>query len=285
MSSGLGPREYLIEEVPTPFHKRRNVRLAGAVLLILAIGGGAFGIAQAVSSSSPSAAVAPNSSGGGATGGAGAGPSTPRPGLGVNAGLRGTVEAIASTSFTISTRTQGSQRVGVTSQTTFHSETGVAEHLSDLRVGQAVFVAVAPKRTPYVATSVIVGPAGTSGAGRLGGGRFGANATIGTVQSIGASKFTIEARAPRGSSGTAVAPSTITVVINASTTFTSGQTPGASFSDVKVGEVVYVVGNRSGSTVTASTVGILGAGGRFGGGGGGGFGGPPSGSIGGTSAP
>lgn len=278
MDAGLGPRQYEVEPEHLPFLQRRSTKVVGATLLVLAIGGGAFGVTQAFSgsSSSPPASATPPASGGG---------NSAVPGSAAHSRVVGTVEKVGSTSFTAQTRANGTVTVEVNSATTFRSVSGATDHLSDLKIGDAVAAVVTPSGSMSVATEVTISPAGSGsfGGGRsgggFGGGRFGSNFTVGVVQSIGKSTFTIRGRASGSSTGSA-ATSTFTVEVNSSTTIEDRATGVGAFSDIKVGDTVLVSGTKTGSTVNATLVGILPSGGSGGGGFGGGFGGRAAGSSG-----
>jgi len=87
----------------------------------------------------------------------------------------------------------------------------------------------------------------------LGGGVFGREGVIGTVASVASASFTVTDR-----SGT-----TITVDEQSSTTYYNGSSRATS-SIVSVGANVVVLGSRSGTTVTATRVIVLPAGGPLG---------------------
>ena len=118
----------------------------------------------------------------------------------------------------------------------------------------------------------VVGPGGRGatvpGPGVFGGGGLGgaaANGVVGTVATVGSGSFTVTDRLGQ----------TVTVNEQSSTTYYTGTTPATS-SAVTAGVRVLVRGTRSGTTVTATAVYVLPAGGF-------GFGGGSAGAAGGTS--
>jgi hypothetical protein len=284
MNPGLGPREYQVEPEAKPFWSRAVVKIAGAIVLVAAVGLGGFGIAHALSGSTPAAAKAPVPSSGSsnATPPSGSGNAGAVGGLGAGRlgdVVIGTVKSIGSNSFTVTLRargigvgaTGGTATVDVASSTAFRTSSGPTT-FSALKVGDNVGVASKSTSTPYTATTVTIIPAGVGvGGGRgFGGGAFGRGGTFGTVASVESGSFTVQGRT-RGSTGT----STVIVKVTSSTTYGDSGSTSASFADVKVGTRVLVVGTTSGSTLTATSVTIVPATG-FGGGGFGGGGATPS---------
>jgi hypothetical protein len=273
MSVGLGPREYEVEPVHVPFFRRGRTRAVLSVVLVLAVGGGAFGITQAFSGGSTTTASSLPAGRGG--------PASLAP-LGT-AGSRvvGTVDRLGSTSFEVQTRANGTVTFTVSSSTTFRSLVGTVEHFADLKIGDSVAVKASSGSSGHEASAVVVLPsragAGGGGFGAGGGPRFGANFTVGTVQSVSSNSFTILGRTSGSGTGVSTTQTTYTVKVGPATTFRVGAGTSGTIADLKVGDTVLVNGSTSGSTVTSTLVGILPSGGFRPGGG---FGGPAAGSSG-----
>ncbi len=275
MDSGLGPREYVVEPTAAPpWHARRRVRTVGAVVLLLAVGGGAYGIASAFSGGSSTSASTGAAAGVPAAGG---GPGA----VGTAPTLRGIVTATSADGVTMTTR-GGSETVATTSATTYRTGTGATASFSSIKKGDILTVVTTGSSAPYTAKTVLIGAAG----GRFGGGPgapggFAGKVDFGTVTAVGTNSFTITPRA----FGSSTSTSPLTVDVTSSTTFRSrGSGTAPTFASIKVGDTVIVTGTTSGSTVTATTIAVLPAGTTFGGNGGPG-GGPGGGGFGGGAAP
>jgi len=255
MSSAFGPREYIVE--PERPLRRRKLRMAAGTLAVLAVGGAAFGIASALSTSaSPQASASTHRNAPDGTHPPAGGPFGD---IGGRPLIRGIVRTVGTAAFTVTARDGTVTTIAVNSATVFRSLSGATERLSDLRSGEGVAVSEVPNSSPVVAESVVVVPSGSFGPrGGFGGGRFGAaNATFGVVGSVGSSSFTITARTFPRTPGTAVNPSTLTVVVTSSTRFDQRGGGTASLTNLAPGDAVAVIGTRSGSTVRATTVTVL----------------------------
>lgn len=225
-----------------------------AGLVVIVFGGGAFGIAQALSSNAapaPSSAAPASSSprtapSGGPFGGRSAAPVA-----------FGTVSSVGANSFVLAARGAGDVTVDVSSSTTFVDGSVAHPSIANVSVGSAVAVSGSKSGDVVHATQVMLGGARRGG---FGGGR---PAVSGTVKSVDANSFVVTSR----SGGS------VSVTVSSSTTYRDFSTSGASFSDLKAGVGVAVVGSTSTSgAVSATSVTILPAG-FSGGGTGGGFGG------------
>lgn len=244
--------------VPAAHRSRRTTWLVVAVLVV-AVGVVAGLVTANLSKSSPAATTPPSStipSGTTPSGGPRLPNFTPPQ-------VSGTVASVASSSFTVTTRSGQTATVKVTSATKF-SGTGITG-LSSLKKGTVVAVYGTGTSSSITATRVS-GFAGGGRGGFPGGGRFagGGPGAFGTITSIGSGSFTVSSR-----SGTAE-----TVDVTSATTYSDSSGTLSGLSALKTGEDVIVEGSTSGSVVKATAVRVFqpGAGGGFGGEGGGGGG-------------
>jgi len=213
-------------------HRRRGLRVttAAAVALGLAVGGGAVA----------------NAAGTGST------PSTSAPGApfghdgmhGTPPAAVGTVASVGTNTFTLTGRDGTTVTVDVGSTTTYVDPAVTSPSLADVKVGAHVAVFGTDSSNTVTATKVAIGGPGGPG-GRPG---FGGTppAAVGTVASVGTNTFTLTGR-----DGT-----TVTVDVGSTTTYREVGVTSATIADVKVGSHVAVFGTESGSTVTATSVGI-----------------------------
>jgi hypothetical protein len=245
--------------VPAAHRSRRTTWLVVAVLVV-AVGVLAGLVTANLSKSSPAATTPPSStipSGTTPSGGPRLPNFTPPQ-------VSGTVASVASSSFTVTTRSGQTATVKVTSATKF-SGTGITG-LSSLKKGTVVAVYGTGTSSSVTATRVTAGFAGVGrggfpGGGRSPGGRAGA---FGTITAIGSNSFTVNSRG--GTSDT--------VDVTSTTTYSSSAGTLSGLSALQTGEDVIVEGSTSGSVIKATSVRVFqpGTGGGFGGGGFGGGG-------------
>ena len=206
--------------------RRRGVRVtyAAAIVLGLAIGGGA--VAGAASGSSSSST--PPSPGAEGPGGLGNFGGTPPVAL-------GTVASIGTNSFTVTTHDGTKVTVNVTGTTTYLDSAVTTPSLADVKVGDRVAVFGTDSADTVTATKVAVrGPDGDGDGGPGGHRGFGGTppAAFGTVTSVGANTFTLTS--PVGAK--------VTVDVGSSTTYMEFGKTSASIADVTVGAHVAVFG-------------------------------------------
>lgn len=245
-TTGQGPWE--MPASTPPRGARRGLWISGAVLVVVGIGIGAFAVAHAVTA--PPAPVVRS-----------AAPST-NPGGGLGAPARGSVQAagtvlsVSSSSFTVKNLDGAVITVEVSPSTTYSGRRAAAPGFGDVTVGASVAVYGTRSSDTVRASAVVVTP--RSAGGRLGGAFGGGRpVAIGTVGSVAPTSFVVRDR-----SGISY-----TVEVTASTTYRDRATGAASYGDVKSGDTVIVAGTVSGSTIRATSVLVLPAGGGLGGGG------------------
>jgi hypothetical protein len=162
---------------------RRGVRLALGILLVIAVGIGAYVLSSSLSSSSvPAASVTPLRPPGGVVGPGPGRSGAPGPGA---AGSRpiavGAVASIGSNSFTLTSRAGTTVTVTVSTSTTYVGAAG----FSAVKVGDRVAVIGTSTNSKEIAASRVligVGGRGFGGDGPLGGGgnpSFGGNGAAG----------------------------------------------------------------------------------------------------------
>ena len=160
----------------------------------------------------------------------------------------GTVASVGTNTFTLTGHDGTTVTVDVSTTTTTYVDPAVTSpSLADVKVGAHVAVFGTDSANTVTATKVAIGgPGGMGGPGGHDG--FGGTppAAVGTVASVGTNSFTLTTR-----SGT-----TVTVDVSSTTTYRDVGVTSASIADVKVGNKVAVFGTESGSTVTATSVGI-----------------------------
>jgi hypothetical protein len=261
------------DAAPTPRSSHHTLKVVGGVALVLAIGGGAYGIAMAFDNGATPAPASPNTTspgtgalggGGGQGAGFGGAPAT-RP------QATGTVQSVGSSSFVVKTVAGTSVTVRVSAKTTYSDAPSGTASFADVKAGARVAAYGTVSGSTVTASRIVIEPAGAAGGSGGFRGGFGAG-NVGTVKSVGSSSFVIST----------FSGSTVTVDVSGSTTYSERGSTSAKFSDLKAGVRVAVEGSGT-STVKATEVLILpagnfrgGAGGGFGGGaggGGGGFGG------------
>ncbi len=156
----------------------------------------------------------------------------------------GTVASVGTNTFTLTGRDGTTVTVDVSSTTTYVDPAVTSPSLADVKVGAHVAVFGTDSSNTVTATKVAIGgPDGPGGRHGMGGTP---PAAVGTVASVGTNTFTLTGR-----DGT-----TVTVDVSSTTTYREVGVTSATIADVKVGSHVAVFGTESGSTVTATSVGI-----------------------------
>ena len=163
-----------------------------------------------------------------------------------SAGTVGTVVSVdrAAGEFTIRTAAGSTVEVKVTKATSYREGAGTAT-FSDVTVGESVAVIGTTSHGVETAAVVVVGrqsgrPSFPGGPGAFARGDFG------TVTSVDRSAGTFELKTRTGK--------TVEVRVTRSTRYRSTTSAAGSFSDVKVGETVAVVGTTTRGVETASSV-------------------------------
>ena len=174
---------------------RRGLKIVGAFALVLAIGGGAYGIASALGHGPSAATTNPSTTSPNATlpGGPGG-----RLGGGANGRFRarlhfGTVQSVAAHSFVVKSANGSSVSVEVSTATTFSRGTTGSASYAAVKVGTQVVVFGTVSGSSLDASRVEIVTAG-SGGGFGGFGGFGPGAgsgTFGTVTSVGSNSFVV----------------------------------------------------------------------------------------------
>lgn len=178
---------------------------------------------------------------------AGAGAATSRAS---NGGVTGTVTAVdgAGHAFTVRTATGSVVSVKVIATTAYKDSSVKVAAFDDVKVGRSVAVIGSSAHGIDTAVIVIIGGSGSGpaapGAGFGAPGRF-RPGVVGKVTSVDAAKHTFVVKAATGS---------VTVQVSSSTTYRDRGAPGTSFSAVKVGSEVAVIGTRSGRVERATAV-------------------------------
>jgi len=217
--------------------RRRGVRVTtgAAMALGLALGGGA--VAGAASSPAYSSSGPP----------AHAGMPT-----GATPAAQGTVKSVGTDTFTLTTRSDTTVTVNVTSATTYRDPGVGSPSFATIAVGQKVAVVGTDTSDVIAATSMMVGNPPAGGNGGKGGRGMGRNPPTaqGTVKSVGTNTFTLTTRSN----------TTVTVNVTSTTSYRDAGVTSASLANVTIGEMVTVFGTDSSNVVTATSVAIGAAG-------------------------
>jgi len=168
----------------------------------------------------------------------------------------GKVATIGTDTFTLTGFSGATTTVDVSSSTTYTDPGVTSATFADLKTGDLVAVVGTLSSGTVTATAVYLvgpgafgghrgpgGPGGFAGAGRAGG-AVGRPTASGKVTSVGTDSFTI----------TGPKSSVLTVDVSGSTTYSDPGVTSPSFSNVKVGEQVAVVGTKTSDTVAATKV-------------------------------
>ena len=163
-----------------------------------------------------------------------------------SAGAVGTVVSVdrAAGEFTIRTAAGSTVEVKVTKATSYREGAGTAT-FSDVTVGESVAVIGTTSHDVETAAVVVVGRPSGRPSFPGGPGAF-AKGDVGTVTSVDRSAGTFELKTRTGK--------TVEVRVTRSTRYRSTTSAAGSFSDVKVGETVAVVGTTTRGVETASSV-------------------------------
>ena len=249
-----------IDPYATLNRRRRGVRVtyAAAVVVGLAVGGGAIAGA-ATGSTTSTTQPADQAEGGGEHAGLGTTPPA----------AFGTVATVGATTFTLTSHDGTPVTVNVSGTTTYVDPAVTTPTFTDVKVGDHVAVLGTIAGTTVAATKVAVGGMGGhgdfDGHGDAPGGLGGTPpAAEGTVASVSSNAFTLTTH-----DGTKV-----TVAVGTATTYKEFGKTSPSITDVTVGAHVDVFGTDVNNSVTATQVRIAGTGGPGGPGGTEGSGGP-----------
>ena len=163
--------------------------------------------------------------------------------------IQGTVVAVATAAHAFTVRTASGSRVTVkvTSATAYKDSFVASPTFADVKVGRSVAVIGSAANGVDTAAIVIIGGPSPLGAGFGGPGGF-RPGVLGTVSSVDAARHRFVVRTATGS---------VTVDVLSSTTLRDRGRTTATFSSLKVGEKVAVVGTSSGGVEKATSV-ILG---------------------------
>ena len=156
-------------------------------------------------------------------------PDAPRTGT-----VIGEVKSITGTAFTVTTKARGDVAIQTTDRTRFRAKDNANFSLSDLKVGDRVTVQGRWQDAKLQANVVILVPANLR------------DKALGQVQSITGSTLVI-VKAEGG---------TLNVATTAATKFHAKGIQNPTLADIKVGDIVVVVGQLNGDTLTASQVGF-----------------------------
>jgi riboflavin synthase alpha subunit len=146
----------------------------------------------------------------------------------------GDVKSINGAAFTVTTKERGDVSIQTTDRTRFRAKDNANFSLSDLKVGDRVTVQGRWQDAKLQANVVVLIPANLR------------DKALGQVQSITGNTLTIV----KAESGT------LNVVTTAETKFHAKNLPNPTLADIKVGDIVAVVGQLTGETLTASHVGF-----------------------------
>ena len=163
----------------------------------------------------------------------------------------GTVKAVGTDTFTLTTPRNTVVTVDVNGTTTYRDRGIASPTLGNVTVGSHVAVAGTDTSNTITATNVHIG--GHRSSNERGGSR---PAATGTVKTIGTNTFTLTTRVG----------AVVTVNVNSTTTYLDRGITSPTLNNVTVGSHVAVTGTDTSNTITATKVLVAGERGRLGGG-------------------